>query len=330
MSTPIRWGILATGGIAATFVEDLRLLPDAEVVAVGSRTLPAAKAFADRYGIAAAHGSWAELAADPTVDVVYVATPHPAHVSAALTCVEAGKAVLVEKPIAMDVASASTLIDAARANGVFLMEAMWTGCLPAIRQVVERVRRGEIGRVTAVHADFGLNATFDPASRLFDPQLGGGALLDLGIYPITFAHLMLGPPDSIMATAHLGSTGVDENTAIVLGYDSGAMASLSCSLVGDSPRRASVTGTAGRIELPRGFFHTSEYTLVPEPGQGAAPAEVTTVSLPSPGLGYHHEATEVHRCLREGLLASPLVPHEQTMAVMATLDAVRERIGLRY
>jgi predicted dehydrogenase len=193
-----------------------------------------------------------------------------------------------------------------------------------IHEIAGLIADGAIGTVTAVHADFGLAGPFPPGSRLLDPALGGGALLDLGVYPLTMAHLFLGAPDSVSAWASLTPESVDQNTAITLGYASGAIAQLSCSLVGDTPQRASITGTAGRIELGRGFFHPDGYTL------WRADAGPEVVRTPVTGVGYGYEATEVHRCLRAGLTESPMVPHAETLAVMATLDAVRAMIGVSY
>lgn len=200
---PTRWGILGTGGIASTFATDLPLADGSELAAVGSRTLDAATEFADRHGFARAHGSWAELAADPEVDVIYVATPHAFHEAAAMTCLRAGNAVLCEKPMTLDRASSELLVAEARAQSVFLMEAMWMRCNPAIREITGLIAAGAIGTVTAVHADFGLRGPFDPAHRLRNPALGGGALLDLGVYPLNLAHLILGDPASVQSWATL-------------------------------------------------------------------------------------------------------------------------------
>lgn len=318
----IRWGILSTGHIAGKFVEDLRLLPDAEVAAVGSRTFEAAQAFASRHGIPRAHGSWRALAVDPGVDAIYVATPHSAHYAATLTCLRAGKATLTEKPLTLHVPEAEELVATARDGGVFLMEAMWMRCFPGIARIRELIAGGAIGDVVAVHADFGLAGPFPPEHRLRDRRLGGGALFDLGVYPIAFAHLFLGEPAEIRAWARLDPQGADENTGMILGYASGALAALSCSLLGDSARRATVTGTEGRIELPRNFYRPTEFVVYQDCAE--------RVGTPFPGQGYHFEAAEVHRCLRAGLVESPLVPHADTLAVMRTLDSVRSAIGLRY
>lgn len=322
----VRWGILATGGIAASFAEDLReMKDDAEIVAVGSRSLASARAFADRFGIPRAYGSWTELADDDDVDVVYVATPHSAHRVAAGLCLRAGRAVLCEKPFTVNAVEARELADLARSRGRFLMEAMWTYCNPVVRRLTELVADGAIGEVRSVHADFGLAGPFEPGHRLLDPALGGGALLDLGVYPVSFAHLLLGEPDEVQAWAHLTPEGVDDNTGVLLGYDSGAMAVLSCSLTADTARTAVVTGSAGRIEIPRGFFHPDRFVLHRE---GREPEEF---GAPGGGLrGLQYEAAEVMRCLRAGERESPLVPLEGSLAVMRTLDTVRDRIGVRY
>lgn len=318
----VRWGILSTGHIARKFVEDLRRSPDAEVVAVGSRTEGAARAFADRHRIARAHDTWQALAADPDIDVIYVATPATSHFAATMTCLEAGKPVLVEKPFTVDLDSAAKLVETARSNKVFAMEAMWTRCFPVVRAVAGLVADRAIGDVMAVHADFGMSGPFPPGHRMRSRNLGGGALMDLGVYPVTLAHLILGPPDTVHATGRLAD-GVDEHTAVCLGYEGGAYAQISCSLIVDTGRRAFITGTTGRIELPRDFHRPNSYDV----WHGEAP---TTTRVPHDGWGYHFEAAEVHRCLREGLTESLLVPLADTLDVMQTLDLIREQIGINY
>ncbi|MBX9425577.1 MULTISPECIES: Gfo/Idh/MocA family protein [Streptomyces] len=324
MSEKVRWGILATGGIAERFTTDLLTLDGAEVVAVASRTEASAKAFADRFGIPRAYGDWAGLFADEDVDVVYVATPHHAHREAAGRALEAGKAVLCEKALTLNAREAEELVTSARDRGLFLMEAMWMYCNPLVRRLVELVRGGVIGEIRSVQADFGLVGPFTADHRLRDPAVGGGALLDLGVYPVSFAQLLLGEPDTVQAHALLSPEGVDLNTGMLLGWDTGASALLSCSLVADTPLTASVTGTLGRIELPRGFFFPERFTLYRD---GRDPEEFVNEDDPH---SLRHEAAEVMRCLRAGGTESPLVPLDGSLAVMRTLDAVRDRIGVRY
>jgi predicted dehydrogenase len=323
MTDPIRWGILATGGIAATFVTDLKFLPDAQVVAVGSRSDEAAQAFAGKHGIPRAYGSWQGLVDDPDVDVVYVATPHSAHVAATSMVLNADKAALTEKPISLDLAGATTLVELSRARQVFLMEAMWTRFIPAVRHALDLVREGAIGRVTSVHSDFGFPAPDDPTHRLHAKALGGGATLDVGIYPVTIAHLFLGAPDEVRAWADLGPQETDRNTAMVFGYASGAVATLTCSLVGRTPTIAVISGSEGFIELPAKFFMARQVVL----HRGDS---VEVREFPVDGTGYHLEAAEVHACLRAGRLESTLMPHAETLSVMTTLDRVRAEIGVTY
>lgn len=320
----LRWGILSTGNIAGSFTQDVRQLPDADIVAVGSRTAEAAQRFARQHEIPRAHGSWAALAADPDVDVVYVATPHSAHHEATALMIDAGKAVLVEKPFTLNEAEARDLVERARAAGTFLMEAMWMRCNPVIGRLAATVAEGRIGDVRNVHADFGLTGTFPPTHRLRAPELGGGALLDLGVYPVSLAHLLLGAPTAIAAWAQLTPEGVDANTGMVFGYDNGATSLLSCSLVADLSLTATITGTEGRITLPRPLFRPEHFTIHHD---GAEP---DTITEPIHGVGYTHMAAEVMRCLRDGLTESPLVPLADTLAVMRTMDAVRAQIGVSY
>jgi predicted dehydrogenase len=319
--TPIRWGILGTGGIARVFTEDLLRLPDHAVVAVGSRAPHTAEAFAERHGIERAHGSYEELAADDQVDVVYVATPHNGHHPAALRCLEAGRAVLVEKPFTTSAAEAEHLIAVARERGLFAMEAMWTRFNPLIARLRTLVADGAVGEVTSVYADFSAAFPYDPAHRLWAPELAGGALLDLGVYPLSFAWMLLGAPDTVQATAAPAPTGVDANTGILLGYASGAVALLHCGLMGDSPQTATVTGTKGRVEVAAPFFRPAAMTL------HRAGAEPETFTAELEGHGYTYQAAEVARCLRAGILESPAMPLAETLAILGTLDTIAARLG---
>jgi predicted dehydrogenase len=323
MTDPIRWGILATGGIAASFVRDLALLGDAEVVAVGSRSDEAAQRFSATHGIPRAYGSWHGLVDDPDVDVIYVATPHSAHVAATSMVLNAGKAALTEKPISLGLASATELVELSRARQTFLMEAMWTRFLPAVRHGLDLVRDGAIGRVTSVQSDVGFPAPDDPTHRLHAKALGGGATLDVGIYPVTIAHLFLGAPDEVRAWADLGPEGTDRNTAMLFGYASGATATVTCSLVGQTPTIAVISGSEGFIELPARFYRARQVVL----HRGDS---VEIREFPVDGVGYHLEAAEVHRCLRAGLIESDTMPHSETLSVMSTLERVLAQIGVSY
>ncbi|GLW50669.1 oxidoreductase [Streptomyces sp. NBRC 14336] len=323
----VRWGILATGGIAATFAADLVDLPDAELVAVASRSQASADAFAERFGIGRAYGDWDSLAADEDIDVVYVATPHSAHRAAAGLCLEAGRNVLCEKPFTLNLREAEELVALARDRGRFLMEAMWMYCNPMVRRLKALVDDGAIGEVRSVSADFGIAGPFPVSHRLRDPAQGGGALLDLGVYPVSFAQLLLGEPSDITARAALSEEGVDLQTGAVLSWESGALASVHCSIVGGTATAASVTGSQGRIDIPHGFFFPDHFVLHRD---GRDPEKFLADPADGPHTSMRHEAIEVMRALRAGETESPVVPLDGTLAVMRTLDAIRERIGVRY
>ena len=311
----IRWGILGTGGIARTFTEDLLFLGH-EVAAVGSRAIATAEEFAARHGIARAYGSYAELAADEGIDVVYVATTHNTHHPAARTCLEAGRSVLVEKPFTTNAADAADLVALARQRGLFAMEAMWTRFNPLVVRLRELVADGAIGEVKAVYADFSENFPFDPSHRLFAPDLAGGALLDLGIYPVSFAWMVLGEPATIQAVTTPAPTGVDANTGILFGYDSGAVALLHCGFMTKTPQTATVTGTAGWIEVAGPFWHPDAMTL------HRAGAEPETFAIEVSGQGYTYQAEEVARCLGVGLTESPAMPLDESVAIVRALDTI--------
>ena len=319
MREPLGWGVVGTGGIARTFTADLRSTDSGRVVAVGSRRQATADHFADKFGIPNRHGSYEALVADPEVDVVYVATPHPMHHADALLALEAGKPVLVEKAFTMNGAEARSLVDAARAKKLFLMEAMWTRFLPHMIEVRRIVADGILGAIVTVTADHGQWFPRDPSSRLFDPALGGGALLDLGVYPVSFASMILGRPERMIRMIDPAFTGVDGQTSMVFGYAGGAQALLTCTSGAKSPTRAAVVGTDARIEIDGDFYGPTSFTFIPREG---APRRF---DRPHQGRGLWHEADEVARCLREGLLESPVMPLDETVAIMETMDAVLGR-----
>jgi predicted dehydrogenase len=317
MTEPLQWGLIGTGGIAETFAADLSHTDSGRVVAVGSRRQESADQFADRLGIANRHASYEALVADPEVEVVYVATPHPVHHAAALLALRAGKPVLVEKPFTMNAGEAEELVATARREGVFLMEAMWTRFLPHVAEIRRLLADGALGDVVTVTADHGQWFAQDAGSRMLAPELGGGALLDLGIYPVSFASMVLGAPERIVTMVDPALTGVDAQTSMLLGYAGGAQALLTCTLRADSPTRAAIVGTLARIEIDGDFYAPTAFSLVPRTG------EPTRFNAPTPGRGLWRQADEVARCLREGLLESPGMPLDESVAIMRTMDAIR-------
>ncbi|MDN5761843.1 MAG: Gfo/Idh/MocA family oxidoreductase [Microlunatus sp.] len=320
--TRIRWGILSTGHIASVLTRDLALLPDeAAVVAVGSRSLAKAEQFAADYQIPRAYGSYAELAADPEIDVVYVASTHNDHLASARLCLEAGKAVLVEKPLTVSAAEAEDLITLAGSRGLFLMEALWTRTNPLLRRAAEAVEAGELGAIRHVTASFGFAFRGEKTHRLLDPDQAGGAILDLGVYPVHGVNLFLGEPDELYGFGTLASTGVESHAAALLTFPGTefrppATASIVCSLEADLPTRLEVQCSDGSVRLDN-FLLPDEMTLVR--GIGDHREEETLVTQWSGG-GYTFEISEVNRCLRAGELESSLVPWRDTLAVARTLD----------
>ena len=324
MTRIIRWGILGTGRIARDFAAGLRATPDAALAAVGSRSAEGAASFAHAFEAPLAFGSYEELVACPDIDIVYIATPHPMHAANAILALRAGKAVLCEKPFAMNRREAGEMVALARAKKLFLMEAMWTRFMPALGEVRRVIASGEIGAVTQLHADFGFSATPDPAHRVNDPALGGGALLDLGIYPLSIACALLGAVETVQAQAIMGETGVDLTTAFTMRHAGGTLSVCSCSLRARAPSELVVSGMRGSVRMHR-MFHMAESITV-----DLLDGPSRTISTPWLGNGYAHEAIEAGRCLREGLLESPLMPHDETLAIMGLLDTIRRQIGLRY
>ncbi len=324
--TPIRWGIIGTGGIATAFAADLALMPDASLVAVGSRSQGTADEFGERFDVPHRHATYAGLVNDADVDAVYVSTPHPGHHDAALSAINAGKAVLVEKPFTMTANEASSLIDAARSHGVFLMEAMWARWLPHMVRVRELLASRALGDVRVVIADHNQWFARDPAFRLFDPALGGGALLDLGIYPVSFASMVFGAPTRVTAVSDRAFTGVDATTSVILQYEDGAHSVLTTSLEVAGPNRAVIVGTEARIEIDSVFYAPTTFTLIGRDGM----VQERFDQPQAEGRGMQHEAAEVMRCIRAGKLESDVLPLHETLAIMETLDEIRRQIGLVY
>jgi len=319
-----RWGILGTGGIASAFIEDLQRASGHSVVAVGSRTLSKATAFASRISGATAYGSYQELVNDSSVDAIYVATPHPMHQEHTLLAVNAGKPTLCEKPFAISAMQAQSMVDAAARNNVALLEAMWTRYLPHIAQLREILASGVLGEIQTVEADHGQRLADQNIARLLDPALGGGALLDLGIYPISFAHFILGAPSAITARAVKTDRGVDAQTSAIFDYANGAQAVINTTMIAQTPCRAVVSGLLGRLEIDRTFYNPAAMRVVLFDG--------TTTQYPNTyvGQGLREQAIEMARVVRAGLLQSPLMPWSETIAVMKSMDEIRKQIGLRY
>jgi predicted dehydrogenase len=316
VGTPLRWGVIGTGGIASTFAADLATSGAGEVVAVGSRAAESARRFAERFGVARAHPCYESLVDDDGVDCVYVATPHPLHHANARLALEHGKPALVEKAFTMTADEARDLVALARAKRLFLMEAMWTRCLPHVRALRELVGRGALGELVAVYADHGQWFELDASSRLFDPALGGGALLDLGVYPVSFASMLLGPPRRVAAVVDEAFTGVDGQVSMAFSYDSGAQALLTCTSRAVTATRASVVGVDGRIEVEGDFYAPTSFTVVPRSGVPS------THRFETSGRGLHYEAAEVARCLASGEVESPLMPLDESVQIMETMERV--------
>ena len=324
MSKRLRWGILGTGGIANSFAKDLKATGH-QVTAVGSRTSQAAEQFAAQHGISRAHASYEALVNDDQVDVVYVSTPHPFHLSNALLALEAGKHVLVEKPLTINASEARELEAVATRKGLVALEAMWTRWLPHMVRIREILASGALGELRALLADHTQKLPDDPAHRINAPELGGGALLDLGIYPISFAWQLFGKPISIVATSTPTSTGVDRATTVILGYDKGRTAITHCSSGERGPNKAVIMGTGGRLEIDPIWYAATSFTLY------SNSTEVTErFEYPLKTRGMEFQADELERLVNIGQLSGTILPVAESVAIMETLDEVRRQIGLKY
>lgn len=320
----VRWGILGPGAIARSFAEGLKSAADAQLVAVGSRDQAKAEEFGAKYDAPNRHGSYQALVEDPEVDAIYVATPHTFHKEHCLLALNAGKPVLCEKPFTINAPEAEAVVQTARERKVFLMEGMWSRFFPLMTRLREIVQAGEIGPVRMVEADFGFRAGFNPQSRLFDPQLGGGALLDVGVYVVSFASMILGAPDRVAGLATLGETGVDEQSAMILGHPNGALAMLSTAVRTNTPHNAVILGEEGRIVIQPPFWKPVKMTV----SRSGKPDEV--IEAPFVGSGFNYEAEEVGRCLAAGKLESDILPLDESLAIMRTMDSLRAQWGIVY
>ncbi len=321
---PIRWGILSTGGIAHKMAQTLQATPDAQLVAVGSRTAESAEAFGAQYDIPRRYADYEALAQDPDIDVIYVATPHTFHHANTLLCLENGKHVLCEKAFSINANQAQAMVDTARANKLFLMEAMWTRFLPAIVQVKDWLNEGVIGTPTMLRANFCVNLPYDPQGRIYDPSIGGGALLDVGIYPVSFAVMAFGLPDSVQSVVQMGATGVDEYEAMHFRYDDGRIAALTAGVRFHAPRTAVISGMDGFIKIHANWHGAERVTLElnDQPPQ--------TLDLPHALNGFEYQVAEVNACIRAGKLESDRMPLDETVAIMRLNDTLRHEWGLYY
>lgn len=320
----LRWGILATGGIAHAFTRDLRTA-GRDVTAVGSRTPESARRFADEYGIPHAHGSYEQLAADPDVDIIYIATPHPGHRDAAALAIQHGKHVLVEKPFTLNRDEAVALRDLAADAGVLVMEAMWTRYLPHMVRLREIVAAGTLGEIRTVFADHTQRISDDPSHRLNDLSLGGGALLDLGIYPVSFVCDLLGLPTQVRALARLMETGADAEVATVMTHPSGAISTTVSSSRGAGPNTAHIVGTEARIEVSGVWYAATDFRVVSHDG-----TVLEEYRSEIEGRGMQFQALEAEALIAAGRIDGDILPIAETVAIMGVLDDIRDQIGVRY
>ncbi len=324
MVKEIKWGIIGPGWIADKFANGLACVKGTSIKAVGSRSKERAEAFAQKFGVPNAYGSYEEVVNDPEVDIVYIATPHPAHKEGALMSLKAGKAVLCEKPFTVNAPDTEEVIGIAREKKLFLMEAMWTRFLPAIVKTREWIKKGAIGEILMFKGDFGFRRISEPEGRLLNPNLAGGALLDVGIYPVSFASMLFGTqPSEILSMAHIGSTGVDEQFAALFRYSEGRMASITSAVRAELGNGAEIIGTDGIIRIPHCWWADSAVLVVGD-------KEVETYKSPYMVNGYEYEAIEAVSCLKEGKLESEVMPLEESLEIMKTLDEMRSQWGLKY
>ncbi len=321
----MRWGILGTGWIAHDFATALQTMPDAELVAVGSRTQNKADAFAKEFSVPRAHGSYAELAADTEVDIIHIATPHTLHKTHAMLCISEGKAVLCEKPFTLNATEAAELIAFARERQALLIEALWPRFLPAYQKIRELLQSSAIGEVQMLTANFPTKKAFEPDNRYFSLALGGGALLDVGVYCLALTSMVMGEPEQISAFAHIGDTGVDEYAAIQLQYPQGRLASVTTSFNTRAPRDAFILGSEGYIKIHSVFSNPDQLTLA----RRDEAEQLIDVSYPG-RWGFVYEIREAMRCLQAGLLESELMPLDESLALMRTMDDIRAQWGLYY
>lgn len=318
------WGILAPGRIAHKFASDLKLLPNAKLYAVGSRNENRARDFAEKHGFERSYGSYEELASDPNIDVVYIASPHVRHYPDTLLCLKQGKAVLCEKPIAMNARQYQAMVHTARENSVFFMEALWTRFIPSFVKFKELVDTGTIGEIKIIESNFSFQAPYDVNGRLYNPMLGGGALLDIGIYPVFMALTMAGAPESMQSMAHIGSTHVDESCSILFQHSNGVLSVLYSSFVNRGLTQTHIYGSEGFIRLNAAWHAPTSIDLF------VNDSKPKHFSFEEPGNGYQYEAIEVMKCLDEHRTTSDIFSWDESAELISTLDALREQMGIIY
>lgn len=321
---PYRWGIIGPGKIAEKFASALPLAGNAALYAVASRDEEKAKAFAERFGAKQYYRSYQALAEDQNVDAVYIATPHAKHIEQVLLCLQNGKGVLCEKPLALNAWQVAQMNTASERHNAFLMEAMWSRFLPVTEHLLVMVQAGMIGEITHVEADFGFAASYDPAHRLFNPLLGGGALLDVGVYPLFLCQLLLGAPQSLKANAILAKTGVDLTTEVRMKYDTGATALAYGGFSHDTGCTAAITGTKGTIRIPTAWYKSDRLTLETKDG------EIKSFVFDPVVNGFEYEIREVQHCLGAGAIESPFYSHEFSYELARTMDDARKQAGVVY
>lgn len=327
MNQTIRWGILGCGKIARKFASDLQWVRDAKLVATGAREQRTADAFAKDFLVDYRHNSYQALAENPEVDVIYIATPHALHYEHVMLCLQHKKAVLVEKAFAINYSQAKQMIDFARSQQTFLMEAFWTRFLPHYLKVKEIIADGRIGMIRYINAEFGFKPTPPVSQRIYDPLLGGGSLLDVGVYPVFLALDVLGKPDLIHATMVPAPSGVDEQCSIQFKYNNGAMANLFSSFAANLATGADIAGDQGRIRLTHRFHGpTTELEFYPD----IVDSKQIVAFEKAKGSGYEYEAQHVTNCIKKGLIESPLRTHIDTLLLTQTLDQIRSVVGIRY
>lgn len=360
MSNKIRWGILGTGFIAKEFALGLANVPDAEIAGVASRTLKNAQSFAAQFKIPKAFDSCEQLVLDNSIDIIYIATPNNRHKDDCMLSLKAKKAVLCEKPFTLNAQEASEVINFAREQKLFCMEAMWMRFIPTIQEVKKLIARGTIGEITMITADFGYFRPFNPEDRLYNPLLGGGALLDRGVYPLSLVYYLLGAPTEVVSKASFSSTGVDQHSGIILSYPQGQLAILSASMAASTPTEAIIVGTKGQIRIHKPIYAPEKITIEQYPQYVANTNSGSTVTLkdklkqnplvkgiyrqilpflkkeapsivqPLEGNGYAYEAIEVVKCLKAGDLESKIMPLDETLKIMETMDLIRSQWGFKY